>query len=216
MGNLKVIDKEKWQRKEHFKFFSGDVGAPLYGITANLDVTNFYKYTKQHNISFYYSLIWATTEIMNKIENFRYKIRGEDVVLLERLIPAFTDLKADSELFHIVVLDLQVDMIGFARSAKMVSSEQQEYFSASLDNYDEDSLIQFSCLPWFAFTSISPENNGNHDDSTPTVTWGKYEQVADKLQLPYYVRVNHRLVDGIHIGKLFNMLQSYMDSLSLE
>lgn len=38
----------------------------------------------------YYSLIWAAPEVMNRIEGFRYKIRGEDIILYSRLMPAFT------------------------------------------------------------------------------------------------------------------------------
>lgn len=87
-------------------------------MTTQLDVTHFYEYVKQNELSFYYSMIYATTTIMNQIENFRYKIRGEEVFLIDRLIPSFTDLKPDSELFHIVTLDLEKELHAFVNKAK--------------------------------------------------------------------------------------------------
>ncbi|MDA9472008.1 CatA-like O-acetyltransferase [Enterococcus sp. 5H] len=209
-----VIDQSTWKRKEHFDFFSGEGVSPLYDVTTQLDVTHFYRYVKHNRLSFYYGLIAATTEVMNQIENFRYKVRGDEVVLVERLIPSFTDLKAGSELFHIVTLDFQGSLKEFSDEAKRVSDEQQDYFPPS--EYQQDTMIQFSCLPWFSFTNLGNELSLNRDDSIPKVTWGKFEQIGERLLLPYSVQVNHRLVDGIHLGKLINQLQNYLDNLVIE
>lgn len=210
----KVIDQTTWDRKEHFDFFSGDNAFPLYDITTQIDVTHFYQYVKRNDISFYYGLIGATTKVMNSIENFRYKIRGEEVVLLERLIPSFTDLKMNSELFHIVTLDFEGSLKEFSDEAKKASELQQVYFPKS--KYQQDTMIQFSCLPWFSFTNLGNELSMDRDDSIPKVTWGKFEKQGDHLVLPYSVQVNHRLVDGIHLGKLVNQLQRYLDNLVIE
>lgn len=214
MEKFEIVPKEEWNRKEHFDFFSGDNGSPLYDITAYLDVTHFYQYTKQNHLSFYYSLIWATTEVMNQITAFRYKIRGQDIILYPRLIPAFADLKKEDELFHIVVLDLQGSMAEFAREAKRISEQQKSYFPAALADYEEDVLIQFSCLPWLSFTNLGFERSHSSDDSVPKVTWGKYEQVGEKMRLPYAIQVNHRLIDGVHLGELFSRLQDLINNLS--
>ncbi|OJG68711.1 hypothetical protein RV09_GL000110 [Enterococcus moraviensis] len=210
----KVIDQSSWDRKEHFDFFSGDSGLPLYDITTQIDVTHFYQYIKHNDISFYYGLIDATTKVMNQIENFRYKIRGENVVLIDHLIPSFTDLKEDSELFQIVTLDFAGDMKEFSDEAKRVSSAQKVYFPKS--EYPADTMIQFSCLPWFSFTNLGNESSLDRDDSIIKVTWGKFEKQGDRLTLPYSIQVNHRLIDGIHLGKMINQLQLYLDQLVSE
>lgn len=212
--NFEIVQQKNWSRKEHFNFFSNDKGSPLYDITAYLDVARLYNYSKQNHISFYYSLIWVTTKVMNQIKDFRYKIRGNDVILYNRLIPAFTDMKAESELFSIVVLDFQGSMVEFALEAERVSKEQQSYFPASLDDYEPDMLIQFSCLPWLSFTSLNSEKSNDRDDSVPKITWGKYERSGKKMRLPYSIQVNHRLIDGIHLGKLFSYLQDYINNLA--
>lgn len=211
---FKLIDMEKWSRKDHFNFFSADSGSPLYDITTYIDATNLYNYTKHNNISFYYSLIWITTEVINKIKDFRYKIRGKDIIIYDRLIPAFADLKPGSELFHIVVIDFRGTMTEFANEAKTLSMSQQTYFPKSIDEYEPDTLIQFSCLPWISFTSLSSEKSSDRDDSVPKITLGKYERIESKIRLPYSIQVNHRLVDGVHLGKFFNLLQNYINNLN--
>ena len=77
-------------------------------------------------------------------------------------------------------------------------------------------MIQFSCLPWFSFTNLGNELSLDRDDSIPKVTWGKFEKRDDCLLLPYSVQVNHRLVDGLHLGKLINQLQDFLDELSID
>lgn len=210
---FKIIDKTKWSRKEHFRFFSEDNGSPLYDITTYIDVTNFCNYVKRKRLSFYYSLIWVVTEVINKIEDFRYKIRGQDIIIFDRLIPGFTDLKPGSELFHIVVVDFKGGIEDFVYKAKKISSKQQDFFPTLLENYEPDMFIQFSCLPWLPFTSLNSEKSGNRDDSIPKITWGKYENIEGKIRLPVSIQVNHRLIDGFHLGKFFNLLQNYINDL---
>ncbi len=211
---FKIIQKEKWKRKEHFDFFSKDSGSSLYDITTFLDVTAFVKYVKQNKLSFYYSLIWVATEVMNNIVDFRYKIRGNDIVLFDRLIPAFTDLKSGSELFHIIAVDFCGDMAKFTEEAKRISEESKDYFPESMEDYEEDELIQFSCLPWFSFTSLNLEKSNDRDDSVPKITWGKYEQFGESMRLPFSIQVNHRLIDGVHLGNFINLLQNYIDNFA--
>jgi chloramphenicol O-acetyltransferase type A len=210
----KLIDQATWARKEHFDFFSQGQGLPLYDITTQLDVTHFYRYCKQEQLSFYYGLIAATTQIMNSIDNFRYKIRGQDVFLLDHLIPSFTDLKKDSELFQIVTLEYTGTLKEFSDTAKKVSASQQDYFPST--EYERDELLQFSCLPWFSFTNLGNELSMDRDDSIPKVTWGKFEQLGERLLLPYSIQVNHRLVDGFHLGLFIQQLQHYLDTLIIE
>lgn len=207
-----IINQENWDRKVHFDFFSGE-GAPLYDVTTSFDVTHYYDYVKEHQLSFYYGLIYATVKIMNNIENFRYKIRGEDVILMERLIPSFTDLKPESELFHIVTLDLLPDesISEFCQRAKEKSHQQADYFPKV--DFPKDALVHISSLPWFSFSTISNEIHLDKEDSVPKVSWGKYEKKDGRLFLGYSLEVNHRLIDGIHIGKFVNQLQKYLDNL---
>lgn len=105
-------------------------------------------------------------------------------------------------------------MTEFANEAKTLSMSQQNYFPKSIEKYEPDMLIQFSCLPWISFTSLNSEKSSDRDDSVPKITWGRYERIEGKMRLPYSIQVNHRLIDGVHLGKFFNLLQNYINNLN--
>jgi chloramphenicol O-acetyltransferase type A len=41
--------------------------------------------------------------------------------------------------------------------------------------------------------------------------WGKYFDKDGKKILPFSVQVNHSFVDGVHVGKLVDSLQNYLN-----
>ncbi len=49
-------------------------------------------------------------------------------------------------------------------------------------------------------------------DSVPRFAWGKYDRQGDRLLMPLDVQVHHALMDGVHVGKYFTLLQSYLDN----
>lgn len=207
---MKYINFENWDRREHYQFFE-NVDNPQYNICFHLDVTHFKKFVKENNLSFYYSMIYVSTIIMNDMEDFRYKIRDGKVILHNELKPSFTDIASNSELFKIVSMPIENDIATFSLEAKKKSENQSEFFP--IKTFAEDELIYFSCLPWISFTSISNEIVMNKEDSTPRISFGKYFVDNDKLLLPYSIQVNHMLLDGIHIGEFSKKLQQYIDNL---
>lgn len=207
---MQTVDMASWDRREHFSFFSR-VAHPHYCTGFDLDITSFHTYAKGRGISLYYGLIYASTAVMNGIEAFRYRIRGKDVVLHDELWPSFTDMKPDAELFHITQLRAEGSMADFCRAAKGLSLTQTVYFPEGKEAARDD-LIYFSCLPWFSFTRLTNETDDNPDDSIPRLAWGKYREDGGRLLPPYSLEVNHRLIDGIHIGRFVNGLQGYLDA----
>ncbi|KEI98625.1 chloramphenicol acetyltransferase [Clostridium botulinum A2B3 87] len=205
---MKYIDFNDFERKEHYKFFES-VDNPQFNICMNIDVTNFLRFVKSNKISFYYSMIYASTHVMNEIKDFRYKIRDGKIILHDSLQPSFTDIESNKNLFKIVTLPLKKDIIEFSNSAKEVSKNQKEYFPTITE--DQDKLIYFSCIPWISFTSISNEIVMNKEDSIPRISFGKYFKQDNKVLLPYSVQVNHMLLDGIHVGKYIEKLQNFID-----
>lgn len=63
-----------------------------------------------------------------------------------------------------------------------------------------------------SFTHISHTDSGKKDNATPLFDWGKYYEKNDKILLPFSVQVHHSFVDGVHIGKLADKLQNYLDT----
>lgn len=207
---MKYINFDNWNRKEHYKFFE-NVDNPQFNICMNLNITNFLKFIKENDLSFYYSMIYASTYVLSQIEDFRYKIRNGKIILHDSLQPSFIDMDDQENLFKIVTLSLNNSIKEFSNIAKEISKSQNEYFPEV--NIDQDKLIYFSCIPWISFTSISNEIIMNKEDSIPRISFGKYFTQDNKTLLPYSIQVNHMLLDGIHVGKFIEQLQKFIDKI---
>lgn len=89
--------------------------------------------------------------------------------------------------------------VEFCKNAKIRSEKQTHLFS---DDDTSDEVIYFSCTPWFDFTSLTNERNFDNNDTIPRIAWGKYYNNGEQLYLHMSIEINHRTIDGIHIGFL--------------
>ncbi|MGE5389620.1 MAG: CatA-like O-acetyltransferase [Deltaproteobacteria bacterium] len=206
---MKVIDLGTWPRATHFSFFKR-MDYPHYNICLNLDITRFLEAVKDKDISFYYAMIFAVTHAINGVEEFRYRIRGEQVVLHDIVHPSFTDMSEGSDLFKMVTVDMQPSIETFAAVAEAKSNEQKDYFVAR-DVEGRDDLIYITGIPWVSFTSLSHTISFNRDDSVPRIAWGRYYNDGGKMLLPFSVQAHHSFVDGIHVGRYIDDLQEYLE-----
>ena len=76
---MRHIDLQSWSRREHFKFFSA-FDHPHFGLCANVDLTRFHPFVKQHGISFTAAVVYVITRAANAVPEFRYRIRAGTVV----------------------------------------------------------------------------------------------------------------------------------------
>lgn len=91
--------------------------------------------------------------------------------------------------------------------AAKTANEQNEYFTGPLGN----DVFQFSPMPWVSYTHISHTNSGKKDNATPLFDWGKYFEHDGKTLLPFSVQAHHSFVDGLHIGKLADKVQRFLN-----
>jgi len=114
---------------------------PQFNVCANIDVTHFLNFVQSNELPFYYAMIHAATLVVNQTVNFRYRIRGNEVILHEQTHPSFTDMEEDSDLFKLVTAELKDDISEFARYAAEKSFQQKEYFALN-ELMGRDDLIQ--------------------------------------------------------------------------
>ena len=202
-----------WPRREAYEFFSG-ISNPFYMVTFRQDVTRLYDFVKAEGLSFYYGMIWACTRALNAVEAFQLAIQDGEIVSLSRRMPSFTDLKPGVEQFHIVTMDCGDDIRAFCREAAQRSRAQQGFIDLSQET---DELIYLSCLPWVELTALTNERDlsapGARDDSIPRIAWGKYSEDKGRKILGLSLEVNHRLIDGVHIGRFAEALNTVIDEL---
>ena len=208
----RLLDRTAWPRREVYDFFSR-MDDPFYMVTFQTDVTAVREYTKRNNLSFYYTMVYLCTAACNAVPAFRQVIRGGQVWELEARSPSFTDLHPGSEVFHIVTMPCAGSLAEFCRAAAEKSAAQ----TAFLDQQGEsDALIYFSCLPWVELTALTNERGHDPDDSVPRIAWGRYTAQDGRLKLGLSLEVNHRLIDGVHIGQFAQALERRIAALGAE
>ncbi|RTL14004.1 MAG: chloramphenicol acetyltransferase, partial [Flavobacteriaceae bacterium] len=78
------IDISSWNRKEHFEFFN-TFEEPFFGITTSIDMTIAYEKAKAMQIPFFVYYLHKTIAAVNQVENFRYRIEENEVVLYDEI-----------------------------------------------------------------------------------------------------------------------------------
>ena len=181
---------------------------PMFCVTFELDITKFLKKIKKEKYSFTMAMVYAVSKCANDIEEFRYRFVNGKVVIFDKINTAFTYLDKETELFKVVNVPMKDTLPEYVQEASRIAEEQEEYFTGPLGN----DVFQFSAMPWVSYTHISHTNSGKKDNATPLFDFGKYFERNGKILLPFSVQVHHSFVDGIHIGKLADAVQSYLDS----
>ena len=207
---MKMINMATWPRRGMYEYFSG-VSNPFYSVTAQLDVTALAAWAKREGLSFYYALVYLCTQAVNQTVAFRYDIREGQVVLLDRREPSFTDLKPGAELFHIVTMPAGEDIRAFCREARQKSRAQEVFLDMAAE---AGPLIYFSCLPWVELTALTNERDFDRDDTVPRIAWGRYVEQNGRLKLGLSLEVNHRFIDGLHIGQFVRALEGLIAALT--
>lgn len=207
---MREIDLQTWPRRQVYDLFSG-CDWPFYAISFPLDVTRLRDYTKKEGLSFYYTLSWLLTKGMEQQEAFCIRIREGRLFVMDELIPSCTDMAPGAEVFRFITLPAGSCPADFCRRAKELGRTQRGMFDEALEARDD--VIYFSCLPWLPVTSLTNERHTDPDDCIPRVGWGKYTEENGRLRLPICLEVNHRTVDGLHIGRLYDFVQRAIDNL---
>lgn len=209
---MKQLPYTQWHRYTHAEF-SARMAIPYFHVEAPIDVTRLLGVVREQQISFYFALIWATTKVMERREDFRWRLRGDTVVLIDSPEPSFTDMAPGSELYKIVGAGMAGDdMVAYARRARAVSDAQEGYFPPDTEEARDD-MTYFSCVPGFSFTSMGQALDTGKDNFIPAVAWSRYYERDGRILLPYFMQCNHRLVDGFHVARFYRELEDYLHAL---
>ncbi len=207
---MRVLNLEDWNRRDLFYFFR-EYEHPFFNIAADVDVTLLVQFTKERNLSFFKASLYLSLKAANEIEPFRYRIRRDKVVVHEKIDGGSTILN-DDETFSFGYFDYDPDFKEFeekaAKELERIANKEK-----SLDPADErDDLIHYSMIPWISFTSFSHARQPQKGDSVPKIVFGKYARQNDLIKMPVSVEVHHSLMDGIHVGKFFELFQVYLNA----
>ena len=98
----------------------------------------------------------------------------------------------------------------FCAAAKKKSEEQDFFIDRAGEGID---MIFFSCVPWLDITALTNERDLDVDDAIPRIAWGKFTEENGRETLGLSIEVNHRFIDGLHIGQFAQELERMMEQL---
>jgi chloramphenicol O-acetyltransferase type A len=201
------LDTEVWSRRHLFRLFK-DYDDPFVNICADVDVTPLLAFARERGLSLFVTYHFLSTKTANELEPFRYRLRGERVVVHERVDAGAIVLLADDS-FTFVYFDYEEEFESFhARARAAVERARAE--PPPLDaRAERDDLIYHSVIPWVSFTSISHARDARRQSGIPKVTFGKYRELGGRVLMPVSVEVHHALMDGLHIGRFFERLEGH-------
>jgi chloramphenicol O-acetyltransferase type A len=204
---MRYIDMQTWPRRRLFTVYA-TFDHPHFGMCANVDVTAFYPAVKQHGHSITLAIVYVITRVANAIPEFRYRIRGQQVVEHEVVRPSTTILAQDG-LFSFCYFRYVEDFRAFADGAKARIDYMRQH--PSTENEPEDDALYMTAIPWVSFTSFMHPMHLQPPDSVPRFAWGKFFQDEKSLKMPLAVQGHHALMDGEHVGRFYAALQDFLD-----
>ncbi|MFV0330845.1 MAG: CatA-like O-acetyltransferase [Dysgonomonas sp.] len=204
----RTIDKNIWNRKEHFDFFK-DFDDPLFGVTVNVDFTTTYKQTKESGKSFFLTSLHRIMQAVNEIEEFRYRIEGDDVVCYDVIHAASTVGREDGT-FGFSFMEYYDDRDLFIEKASQVVEHIKKMTGITLiEQTDSINVIHYSPMPWIQFTDLKHPAKLGGRFSIPKISTGKLFEEGGQLMLPMSITANHAVMDGLHIAHFLENLNKY-------
>lgn len=204
----RILDIEKWSRKDHFLFFS-KFEEPFFGVTVMVDCTKAYQNAKSNGSSFFLYYLHAALQAANSIEPFRYRIKDGNVLIYEK-INASPTINRENGTFGFSYMDYHEDFTDFEQSAKLEIESVKKSTGLNPAGSGEN-VIHFSSIPWINFTSISHARSFSFPDSCPKISFGKINDRIGVKTMPVSIHVHHALMDGFHVSQFIDEFQKLLD-----
>lgn len=210
-----MLDCAKWKRYAHFRHFYDDVPCAV-SLTDDIDVTDIRRAASSVGRSFYITVLYAVSRVVNSHEEFR--LRAVDKPEFEYPMPAVWDrvdpvhniFHADSETYSTAytVYDPDYDKFYFLCSEDIARVKSLD----GLGVPSPSNTFEASCIPWRHFTSVGASSE--FYSLTPTVVWGGFRYEGNKTFMPLSITVSHASCDGFHLARFLCETESELKNLA--
>lgn len=207
---MKILGLDNWKRKEHFNFFS-KFDEPFFGIVSEIDCTIAYNISKEKTKSFFASYLHKSLVAVNEIDEFKYRIDDDKVVIFDEIHASPAIIRDDST-FGYSFIHFNKDFEIFNKSLQKEIENVNNSIGLRLnENAMRKDTIHYSSIPWIKFTGLTHARNYNFIDGVPKITFGKANLKDGKRAMPIAIYAHHGLVDGLHVAKYLDEFQKLMD-----
>lgn len=206
--NYKKIDRSTWKRLPQYEFFK-TFEQPFFNVTANIQVTKLYQHCKAKDLPYFYTMLHTLLKTLQRIPEFKCRIHKGEVLEYNTIDTGVTILKED-QTFLYGTLDYYQNLDKFINKSQAAIELQKK--EKGFVPHTEPNVVYVSSLPWISFTGFQHARKTSVEDSIPRFVFGKYFKEGEQVKMPFSVEVHHALVDGFHVGQLFDLLQEGLDA----
>ena len=211
---MNILDKSTWNRKEHFDFFK-KYKEPFFGLVTEIDCTIAYKNTKRKNVSFFSYYLYKSLLAVNQIEEFRYRINDDEIIIHDTISASSTIGRTDGT-FGFSYVSFSENFDEFDASLKNEIKRIQSTSGLAINEKElKKDVVYYSSIPWNTFSGLTHATDFTPGDSVPRITFGKMFQEEEKMKMNLAIYVHHGLADGYHISKFLELFQNLMNEEEL-
>ena len=204
---MRFIEFDNPHRRKHFAFFQA-MEMPHFNLVAPIPVRTLTSFIRDQQMHFSGTIVYLISRVANEIPEFRWRIRGDQVVEHATVHPSFTVNTEGTDVFSFCYVDYVAEYSAFIEALKDAQSRMRG--SPSLEDIpDRDDYLFMSSIPWVHFTGFAHSMHIPVRDSVPRFTWGKIKESGDEMLMPLGVQAHHGVVDGRHMGIFFDKFAEY-------
>ena len=192
---------ETYYRQPVFDFYRASRN-PFYSLTFELDAAPVKKFLDRHGYPVYLNLCYFFIRARQSLEDFRYRLLDDRIVLYDVVHPGLT-YPAAGGLFSFVHFTYDPDVERFNRTARDVLPPPDA--PASLETLEHTNYVFFTAIPGVPFTSFAHASD-DPAHGAPRVAFGKFRRDGSRLLVPVGLQVNHLFIDGRALGELYEQV----------
>ena len=206
MGFSVIAD---YPRRAHLEFYRANP-SPFYAVTFELDAARIRARAREVGGSTYAALCWAFHRAMLKIEAFRTRLDGENVVLHDTLRIGMT-IPGPGRTFTFATHEWNESGEAFLKAASAEIARSSGV--VNLNRGGEPDFAYYTAVPGVPFLGITHAPHRDRTAGQPMTAFGKFREDGARLLVPVGLQVNHMYVDGIDVSDLYEGAQrSFADT----
>ncbi len=205
---MRYLEIDSWERKQHFEFFNTFFD-PYFAVSMDVEVSKAYTFSQKKGIGFFTVYLHACLKAINSIENFKYRIQDNKVVVYDTIHSSATIMRPNKT-FGFSFIKFNEDIVDFSAN---VRTEKKRIFNSDelFPPVNSDDCIYCSAMPWINFKGHKEPINGGKE-SVPKLAFAKMVKEDNKLKMNVSISVNHALVDGYHVGLFYEEFQKALNA----
>lgn len=204
------VDLSRWSRREHFEFFSG-FDEPFFSIVADVDCTTAYNNAKRAGVRFFLWYLYRSLVAVNRIEAFRYRVMGDEVVCYDTIHASATVTREDKT-FGFTFIEYSEDETVFRANAEVEIAAVQAGTGLRMSEHTEQlDSIHYSAIPWINFRGLTHARHFSIPGSTPKISFGKFIDQHGRLMMPVSITVHHGLMDAWEVSQHLDLFQQLLN-----